>query len=207
VKPYYQDSAVTIFHGDCREIAPTLGRFDLLLTDPPYGLGTKLHGGSWGSKDETWDYERPNMNALIEQCDKACIWGGNYFPLSVSRGWLVWIKPDANGSIGKAELAWTNEDRIIHYISHTIAATNAERNGHPTLKPLRVMTWCLGLFPAALTILDPFAGSGTTGRAAKDLGRKAVLIEREERYCEISARRCSQEVLPLFTANGSVKQV
>ena len=197
MKPYYQDDAVTIYHGDCMEIVPTLGRFDLLLTDPPYGLGTKLHGGNWGTKAETWDYERPDMNGFVEQCDKACIWGGNYFPLPVSRGWLVWIKPDANGFIGKAELAWTNEDRIIHYISHTIAATNAERNGHSTLKPLRVMTWCVGLFPAAMTIFDPFAGSCTTGRASKDLGRKCVCIEMEEKYCEIGAKRMGQEVLNL----------
>ena len=132
---------------------------------------------------------------LIASCEKACIWGGNYFSLPVSRGWLVWVKPDANGTIGKAELAWTTEDRIIYYISHSIAATNAERNGHPTLKPLRVISWSLGLFPDSQTILDPFAGSGTTLRAAKDLNRKAIGIEREEKYCEIAALRMSQEVL------------
>ena len=197
MKPYYQDSSVTIYHGDCRDIVPQLGRFDLLLTDPPYGLGTKLHGGSWGTNFEKWDFEAPNLCNLISQCDKSCVWGGNYFVLPVSRGWLVWVKPDANGTIGKAELAWTSEDRIIHYISHTIAATNAERNGHPTLKPLRVITWSLSLFPEAQTILDPFAGSGTTGRAAKDLNKTAVLIEIEEKYCEIAANRMCQEVLNL----------
>ena len=65
------------------------------------------------------------------------------------------------------------------------------------------MTWCIGLAGDVQTILDPFAGSGTTGRAAKDLGRKAVLIEREERYCEIAASRMAQGVLPLCTANAS----
>jgi DNA modification methylase len=192
---YYQDEHITLYHGDCREIAPTLGRFDLLLTDPPYGLGNKLHGGSWGTNAETWDGTAPDMNILLLTADKACIWGGNYFELPLSRGWLVWIKPDANGTIGKAELAWTSEDRIIHYLPHTIAATNAERNGHPTLKPMRVMTWSLSFFPEARTILDPFAGSGTTGRAAKDLGLHCTMIEREERYCEIAAKRMAQEVL------------
>jgi site-specific DNA-methyltransferase (adenine-specific)/modification methylase len=186
---------VTIYHGDCREILPSLGRFDLLMTDPPYGLGKKLHGGSWGTKGETWDNEVFDVRCLLGLAKQACIWGGNYFELPLSRGWLVWIKPDANGRIGKAELAWTSEDRIIHYLPHTIAATNAERNGHPTLKPLKVMKWSLSFFPEAETILDPFAGSGTTGRAAKDMGRKCILIEREEKYCEIAAKRMAQEVL------------
>jgi DNA modification methylase len=75
--------------------------------------------------------------------------------------------------------------------------------GHPCEKPVELLTWCLGLVPEAQTVLDPFAGSGTTGRAAKDLGRKAVLIEREEKYCEIAARRMGQEVLCFDNLNPS----
>jgi len=197
VRPYYDAEGVTIYHADCRDIMPLLGKFDLMMTDPPYGLGKKLHGGSWGTKGETWDDSAPDMTALLQACGKACIWGGNYFGLPISRGWLVWIKPDANGHIGKAELAWTTEDRVIHYLPHTIAATNAERNGHPTLKPLRVIAWSMSFFADCKTVIDPFAGSGTTGRVAKDLGKKCVLIEREERYCEIAARRMAQSVLSL----------
>jgi site-specific DNA-methyltransferase (adenine-specific) len=82
-------------------------------------------------------------------------------------------------------------------ITQTISATNAERVGHPTQKPLRVITWCVAMFGQAQTIIDPFMGSGTTLVAAKQLGRKAVGIELEERYAEIAAKRLQQEYLPL----------
>lgn len=195
-KPYYQDESCTIYHADCREILPYLQRVDLVLTDPPYGLGTILHGGSWGTKGESWDFQRPDITEIIERADFSCVWGGNYFSLPVSRGWLVWYKPDANGHIGKAELAWTNKDMPIQHISFSIAATNKERNSHPTLKPLAVIKWALSFFNSD-TILDPFMGSGTTLVAAKQLGRKAIGIEIEEKYVKIAIDRLRQEVLPL----------
>ena len=209
--PYYQDSAVTIYHGDCREIVPTLGRFDLLLTDPPYGIEDLMQpGGNWWGKDRNssrsrkeimvWDscVEGNRVTRFLDVADLCVVWGGNYHALPPSRGWLVWYKPDAPKTMAQCELAWTSANRNTVLISHSIAATNAERVGHPTQKPLTVMLWSIQqIAPDAQTILDPFAGSGTTGRAAKDLGRKAVLIEREEKYCEIAARRMGQEVLAL----------
>jgi len=210
MKPYYQDSAVTIYHGDCREIVPTLGRFDLLLTDPPYGTGFAARPTKWqrraGMLPASWDVALEDdcafVRSLAGMADKAIVWGGNYFCLPASRCWLCWFKPDAPPSMGMFELAWTSMDANPQHKSHSISATNAERVGHPTQKPLAVIMWCIGLAGDVQTILDPFAGSGTTGRAAKDLGRNAVLIEREERYCEIAARRMAQEVLPLCTANA-----
>ncbi len=206
MKPYYQDSAVTIYHGDCREIVPTLGRFDLLLTDPPFGIGFAAQPTNYqraaGMKPSTWDDEKPSAEliaVLRSYGDAQVIWGGNYFAhaLPPSRGWFAWCKADAPPSMGNLELAWTNVDQNAKHFDWSIAATNGERVGHPTQKPLALMTWCLSFFPDAQTVLDPFAGSGTTGRACKDLGRKCVLIEREERYCEIGARRMGQEVLNL----------
>jgi len=205
MKPYYQDSAVTIYHGDCREIVPTLGKFDLLLTDPPYGIGFAAQpttgGRARGQKRESWDDQKPEIMFLLELdsiCDSSIIWGGNYFGLPTSKSWLIWSKPDAPPSMGNAELAWTNLGINTKHISHSIAATNLERVGHPTQKPLKVISWCISLAgDEAQTILDPFAGSGTTGRAAKDLGRKATLIEMEEKYCEIAAKRMAQEVLAI----------
>ena len=201
MKPYYQDNAVTIYHGDCREIVPTLGKFDLLLTDPPYGIGNRMQGGTWGAKAKyadfrAWDVapETELLAAIVALAERSVIWGGNYFVLPPSRCWLVWDKQNAVPTMADCEFAWSNLDRPAKRMSLPVGVHNY---GHPTEKPLTLMTWCIGLAGDVQTILDPFAGSGTTGRAAKDLGRKAVLIEREERYCEIAAKRMAQEVLPL----------
>ena len=202
--PYYDRGGITIYHGDCREILPLLEPVDLVLTDPPYGIAATWKGGSghgWGKAREQgvlrneWDEEAPSaelINACIAQGANAVVWGGNYFSLPVSRGWLVWNKPERNFTLGEAELAWTTRDNVIRVKDCPRSDVGRE---HPTQKPIALMRWCVELFPDAQTILDPFMGSGTTLRAAKDLGRRAIGIEIEERYCEIAARRLSQEVL------------
>ena len=200
MKPYYQDSAVTIYHGDCREIVPTLGRFDLLLTDPPYGIGANKQTLGTGKKQfhrgGDWDNARGEVLPFIPVATRHIIWGGNYFAdlLPVTNDWLVWHKKNDGLSFSEVEMAWSDLGKNTRIFSHH---WSGEQKMHPTAKPLVLMTWCLGLVPEAQTVLDPFAGSGTTGRAAKDLGRKAVLIEIEERYCEIAARRMGQEVFNL----------
>ena len=207
MKPYYQDSAVTIYCGDCREVVPTLGRFDLLLTDPPYGLGERWQGGTWGAAPmyadaRRWDV-RPDdgiLLGMIKQAAAGIVWGGNYFTLPPSRGFLLWVKVPAMDTMADAEYAWTNLDRPAKAFS---GHRNSDgKRDHPTQKPLALMRWCLETVPTAQTVLDPFAGSGTTGRAAKDLGRKAVLVEMNERYCEIAARRMGQEVLCFDNLNA-----
>lgn len=132
------------------------------------------------------------------------IFGGNYYELPPCSGWLVWDKK-SNTDFADGELAWNNFNsavRIFRYLWAGFLKETKEIRMHPTQKPLSLMKWCINKADKANkqqinTIIDPFAGSGTTGRAAKDLGRKAVLIEREERYCEIAAKRMLQEVLPL----------
>jgi site-specific DNA-methyltransferase (adenine-specific) len=202
--PYYKDDYVTLYHGDCREIVPTLGRFDLLLTDPPYGIGALMQGGRktghWNtlSSGNAWDMEAPDLSSLLPMAAAAIVWGGNYFDLPPMRGWLAWRKLNAVPTQADMELAWTTLDIPAKMFDH-VSGGAMKRHGHPTEKPLELMTWCITLAGEGVkTIFDPFAGSGTTGRAAKDLGRKCVLIEREERYCEIAAKRMRQEVLPLF---------
>ena len=209
VAPYYSDDLVTIYHGDCREILPMLGRFDLLLTDPPYGIGEsnkknlsreKLASpGDYG--EYQWDSRRVN-NHLIEMCiasaEKSIIWGGNYYELPPCIGPLVWDKENGRNDFADGEMAWNNLGcalRIKRHLWHGMIRVNHEERYHPTQKPLAVMRWCIGLAKDVKTVLDPFAGSGTTGRAAKDLGLTAVLIEQEKKYCEIAARRMAQEVL------------
>lgn len=207
--PYYQQDRITIYHGDSREVLPTLGAVDAVITDPPYGLGNTTararptnYQRSKGMSPREWDRVPAHVGGLLSLASIVVIWGGNYFSLPPSRGWLTWFKPDAPPSMAQFEMAWTNRDMNAKQISQSVSATNSERVGHPTQKPLRVMTWCLevcGVLPGAC-VLDPYMGSGTTLVAAKVSGRPAIGIEIEERYCEIAANRLAQGVL--FGAGG-----
>lgn len=177
--------------GDCREIIGGL-TFDAVLTDPPYGLAQKLSGGTWGKKfdgpDYDWDASAPD-HFYLPQSLPAIVWGGNYMGHPASRCWLVWYKRDAVRTMADCELAWTNFDANARVFDWTIAATNAERVGHPTQKPVALMEWCLGFLPNAETILDPFMGSGTTLVACQRMGRKGTGIELDEEYWHIACER------------------
>jgi DNA modification methylase len=209
VTPYYEQDGITIYHGDCRDVLARIAPdesagFDLLLTDPPYGIGFAAQPTKWqrrkGQAPEDWDSTpAPEGVALGRSlCRHQIIFGGNYYDLPIARCWLSWCKPDAPPSMGNVEYAWTNLDQNSRMISVSIGATNAERVGHPTQKPEAVMRWSLLQAPAdARTVLDPFMGSGTTLVAAKRLGKRAVGIDINERYCELAAERLSQGALPL----------
>ena len=201
-KPYYQKDGITIYNGDCAEILPELERFDLLLTDPPYGIGED--GGAQrtrGSRKTNgikagWDKCRPRrelFELIISRTETQIIWGGNYFAdlLPPSRGWFYWQKL-MGGDFSDGELAWTSRDSVLKEFTK---AKQTHNRLHPTQKPISLMRWCLGFVPDATTILDPFMGSGTTLLAAKLEGRQAVGIELSEEYCEIAANRLAQGVL------------
>jgi DNA modification methylase len=198
--PYYDHAGIQIYLGDCREILPHLPPVDLVLTDPPYGLGSKLHDGGTWSNDPIYDamleWDTKTVSAedialVISKGKESIVWGGNYYSLPPSRGWLIWSKINSVATMADAELAWTSRDMNIRLFREIVNPDG--KRSHPTQKPLSLLLWCLNLFQSQ-TILDPFMGSGTTLRAAKDLGRKAIGIEIEERYAEIAARRLSQEV-------------
>lgn len=219
--PYYQDEYVTLYCGDCREIVPTLGKFDLLLTDPPYGVkmdkGFEGFGG-FGKpiarrryEEDAWDQNRPDdelLKKLPELAVSSIIWGGNFFAdvLPRSTHWIFWDKGQTMPTFGDGELAWTNFKRksiVKVYMQYNGLLGREKARFHPTQKPEKLMKWCIDKYTSQdQTILDPFAGSGTTGVAAKLLNRKCTLIEREEKYCEIAARRLSQGVLPLYETAG-----
>ena len=185
----------TLYLGDCRDVLPTLGKVDAVVTDPPYGIGYAAQPivgkGKRASNHEkmAWDDSVPDLTIVLRAARSHIIWGGNYYPLPPSRGWLSWFKPDAPPSMSNFELAWTSIDRTCRQISQSIAATNAERVGHATQKPINVMRWCLGFVPDAQTILDPFMGSGTTGVACAHEGRRFIGIEREPAYFDIACKR------------------
>lgn len=219
MKPYFQDESVTIYHGDCREILPGLSGVDLVLTDPPWGTNTATDStrftrnasGWWKNTDTTQSNNHQKVTGDDEPFDPeifdlsipTILWGANHFAhlLPPSGGWLVWDKrkglEDVKGwPLGEAELAWSNitgAPRV--YRNLWMGLLRTEQRGeflHPTMKPVSLMRWCIDLAKEKQTILDPFMGSGTTLRAAKDLGRKAIGIEIEERYCKIAANRMSQ---------------
>jgi site-specific DNA-methyltransferase (adenine-specific) len=180
--------------GDCLEVLPLLGKVDAVVTDPPYGIGfasqpttgQRRAGGQARDWDDSTIERLPELLALGEI---QAVWGGNYYALPPSRGWMSWYKPDAPPSMASVELCWTNLDRNARQISHSIGATNAERVGHPTQKPLAVMRWQLDQLSDARTILDPFMGSGTTGVACVKLGRRFIGIEIDEGYFDIAVSR------------------
>ena len=204
-KPYYEHAGITIYHGDCREVLPALGRDECpVVTDPPYGIADLWQGGSgsgWGKAREksavrnAWDASPADVSHLLRCGGDIIIWGGNYFALPPSRGWLVWRKEiNPALTLGDAELAWTNLDQVIRVFDHPRnKLTGSLVPEHPTAKPERLMSWCIGFVEG--DPIDPYMGGGATLVAAKNLGRRAIGIEIEERYCEIAAKRLSQEVL------------
>jgi DNA modification methylase len=215
VTPYYEQSGVTIYHGGALAVLDMWEgfrsqSFDLLLTDPPYGIrearsNNKSRSALAVSRDygvSSWD-DRPAHEA-IAMARRFCRWqivfGGNYYDLPASRCWLVWDKENGANDFADCELAWTNLDKAIRRIVYRWQGMlqepgiPRELRQHPTQKPEAVMRWALLQAPESVrTVLDPFMGSGTTLVAAKRLGRVAVGIEREERYCEIAAQRLQQE--------------
>lgn len=222
--PYYEHSGITIYHGDCRALLPTLGSVDLVCTDPPYGIGearskNRSRGGRTGFDgkrrtqiipardygDAAWDDKTPSswiFDLMREISRHQIIFGGNYFPLPPSKCWLVWDKENGTTCFADCELAWTNFDKAVRRLKWRWSGLlqenmdNKEVRVHPTQKPVSVMMWAIKHAPDdCAVILDPFMGSGTTLVAAKRLGRTTIGIEREERYCEAAATRLSQEML------------
>lgn len=190
----------TLYLGDCRDILPTLPKVDAVVTDPPYGIADKWKGGGghgWGKAREEgelrneWDDSTPSvetMQSVALAGKEVIIWGGNYFELPPSRCWLVWSKPERNFSLAEAELAWTNRDNVVRVLDY--ARSDPDRL-HPTQKPVGVMRWSISKTKGE-TILDPFMGSGTTGVAAVQMGRKFIGIEREPKYFDIACKRIAE---------------
>jgi DNA modification methylase len=211
MKPYYERGGITIYHGDCLEILPHV-QADVLVTDPPYGMA---YQSNWGDDHDAIEGDQ----STAARDDVLSAWGSR--PAIVFGRWdqprpagvvarLIWSKaPDP--MMGDLSFPWGNSDEEIYVmgfgfvckrrVANVITMPTPPKNGrlHPTPKPVALMAHLIERCPAG-TILDTFMGSGTTLRAAKDLGRKAIGIEIEEKYCEIAAKRLSQEVLPFGDA-------
>lgn len=195
----------TLYLGDCMDILPTLDKVDAVITDPPYGINENSKKVASRGKlaapkdygDFDWD-KTPPPDELIElirtKGQNQAFFGGNYFTLPPTSCWLVWDKMNS-GDFADCELAWTNWPKAVRRLqwrwNGMIRQGNEERY-HPTQKPVGVMKWVIELCPKAETILDPFMGSGTTGVAAIQMGRKFIGIEREPKYFEIACKRIEQ---------------
>lgn len=185
---------ITCILGDCLEVLPTLGRFDAVVTDPPYGIGAARNPHSnLRMADKAWDDVPVSQSAIelmMEHSGAQIVWGGNYFGLPATRGFLVWDKTPMPPSYAFGEFAWTSIDmnaaKWSGKVGDLVAVSDRE---HPTQKPVPLMQWCLGFVPNAQTILDPFMGSGTTGVAAVKMGRKFTGIEVDAAYFDIACRR------------------
>lgn len=201
--------------GDCREVLPLLESVDAVVTDPPYGilnLSGEVAGGvvrksprQQGSgtlknrllnvSNVQWDVapEPPVFERLRAMSKWQVIWGGNYFQLPPTRAILVWDKEQPWENFSQVELAWTNLQRPAAIFKASTTRSVPDKV-HPTQKPLSLMAWCLSLAPDAMTVLDPYMGSGTTGVAAVQLGRRFVGIEADPGYFELACRRIEQAV-------------
>jgi len=182
---------------------------DLLLTDPPYGIGessknhksrNRVAGGKpiispdYGS--DGWDDEPPSASQIarcVASAKLSILWGGNYFGLPAASKWLVWDKENS-GDFADCELAWTNLPGAVRIFRHMWNGMlrASERNSprvHPTQKPIALMDWCISQAGDVATVFDPYMGSGTTGVACVNMGKKFIGIEREERYFDIACSR------------------
>jgi hypothetical protein len=196
---------VVLYCGDCRDVLPTLGKADAVVTDPPYGIDygrcsgfSASHGwGPWRG-NVAWDKERPSRESfelLLASAHNVLLWGGNYFTdfLPPTDKWLIWDKGQTDFSLADVEMAWCSWGGAARRILYPRGRAVFDGKEHPTQKPIEVMRWCINLLPApAIRLCDPFMGSGTTGVAAVKLGRKFTGIEIEPKYFDIACRRISE---------------
>lgn len=197
----------TLYCGDCREILPTLPRVDAVVTDPPYGIFKRSDNGMMFGKrtiysvDNTaseWDH-RPSADLLqlcVSAAPKYVIWGGNYLAdiLGSCKGPLIWNKLTGGNSYADGECAWSNISGTMRIFTHQWCGAfkdseRGDRAVHPTQKPVALIEWCINLAKLPQTVLDPFMGSGTTGVACANLGRKFIGIEIERKYFDIACER------------------
>jgi len=196
--------SATLYLADCREVLPTLPKVDAVITDPPYGIGADTHAGpeksGWKQYgDGGWDVDRPErevfdlMAKAVRKGGGMIIWGGNYFTdyLPPTMQWLVWDKGQREFSLADCEFAWSSQKKAARIFNYPRPLALKDGKQHPTQKPVALMEWCIDILGNPETVLDPFMGSGTTGVACMNLGRKFIGIEIEPKYFDIACERIS----------------
>lgn len=192
----------TLYCGDCRDILPTLGKVDAVVTDPPYGINHRRgksadrgKGITLGADCSEWDAEPFNPMHILGFSRVVC-WGANFYADKLPGGrWLLWDKQNGGGAgdFSEFEIAWDSHGTAIKAFRHMWLGVQrdsevGEARLHPTQKPVALMRWCIG-FSAHPRIIDPFMGCATTGVAAVQMGRDFIGIEREPKYFDIACKR------------------
>ena len=207
--PYYETELGKLYHGDCLEIMPQLEPVDLVLTDPPYGIGKKIerdycagvaHRVKYPVPVEKWDIIPPPkyFEMVYKISANQIIFGGNFFAehLKNSSCWLVWDK-DRKNRMADCELVYTSFDTAVRKFKYTwngMIKEAPEKRYHPTQKPVGLIMQILRKYSQETDVtLDTHIGSGTTAVACERLNRKWIGIEIEEKYCEIAAKRIENE--------------
>jgi site-specific DNA-methyltransferase (adenine-specific) len=211
LKAYYQEAGITIYHGDCRELLPSLDGIDAVITDPPYGMKNNCDYSRFTAGPNSHGKAASRTHAPVVGDDqpfdpspwlgfpRVILFGCNHFASRLPEGTTLVCIKRLDGGFGSflsdGELAWMKGGHGVYMHRDTSLYGETNQRRHPTEKPVGLMRWCIKKTGGDGLILDPFMGSGTTLVAAKDLGRRAIGIEIEERYAEIAANRLAQGVL------------
>lgn len=179
-----------LFLGDCLEMLPSLDRVDLILTDPPYGIGISSNPIRQAHDKMNWDDQAPPQwvfDMMQEKAEKLIIWGGNYFNLPPSQAFFVWDKMQPEDfSLAMCEQAWCSFKKPAKIYRQSVKSYKKE---HPTQKPVQLMEWCIKYAGDPKIVCDPFMGSGTTGVACAGLGIGFLGIEKEQKYFDVACKR------------------
>jgi site-specific DNA-methyltransferase (adenine-specific)/modification methylase len=184
----------TLYLGDCAEILPTFDKVDAVVTDPPYGINAGYGIGRSDrlrNKDNKLDWDNKPFNITPEfltLANKYVIWGGNYFGLPATRGFLIWDKNNSGRDFADCEMAWTNQDKNARiFVMRPMNMDGGKE--HPTQKPVALMEWCINYLDNPNIICDPFMGSGSTGVACANMSKTFIGIEKEQKYFDIACKR------------------
>lgn len=187
----------TLYHGDCMEILPTLDKVDAVLTDPPFGLGNFVQcTGNKRGDAVTWNDSIPPSDIfelLRKKSVHRIIWGANFFNcFEPNGGAIVWVKNQPMPDFSKADIASCSHNKKTEIYTQTwtnFTAAHKKISSHPCERPVELYEWCIDYLPPCEKFLDPFMGSGTTGVACANLGRKFIGIEIERKYFDIACER------------------
>ena len=213
--PYFDRDGIVIYHGDCRDVLPSIDpdSVDLLLTDPPYGINVdtdysgRMHRTD---KSKTWDRrvggdDAPFNPSLLDVFPRRILWGANYYSDVLPLGsWVVWRKRGVSPVLSECEMAWHNlgGKRVSFFESAHVNTTAKDGKLHPTQKPAALMRWIVDRWtePGDL-VLDPYMGSGPVAQACHELGRRYIGIELVEDYCKVAVSRLSQQTFDFEDAS------